>query len=135
MTERRLAQIAWLARLALALVFIWHGLAPKILWLSPDEVAMIAAHGLPDHPLFAPQLVAAVGGIAEILLGILLLTVRRQRWPLLVAGAVLLELLLDVALLSHQLLVKAFNPLSTNLAALALCAVAWLAEAPSAADS
>lgn len=135
MTERRLAQIAWLARLALALVFIWHGLVPKILWLSPDEVAMIAAHGLPDHPLFAPQLVAAVGGIAEILLGILLLTVRRQRWPLLVAGAVLLVLLLDVALLSPHLLIQAFNPLSTNLAALALCAVAWLAEAPSAADS
>ena len=135
MTERRLAQIAWLARLALALVFIWHGLAPKILWLSPDEVAMIAAHGLPDHPLFAPQLIAAVGGIAEILLGILLLTVRRQRWPLLVAGAVLLVLLLDVALLSPHLLIQAFNPLSTNLAALALCAVAWLAEAPPAADS
>lgn len=135
MTERRLAQIAWLARLALALVFIWHGLAPKILWLSPDEVAMIAAHGLPDHPLFAPQLVAAVGGIAEILLGILLLTVRRQRWPLLVAGGVLLVLLLDVVLLSPHLLIQAFNPLSTNLAALALCAVAWLAEAPSAADS
>ncbi|WP_343350224.1 DoxX-like family protein [Pseudomonas sediminis] len=135
MTDRRLAQIAWLARLALALVFIWHGLAPKILWLSPDEVAMIAAHGLPDHPLFAPQLIAAVGGIAEILLGILLLTVRRQRWPLLVAGAVLLVLLLDVVLLSPHLLIQAFNPLSTNLAALALCAVAWLAEAPSAADS
>ncbi|MGF0334460.1 DoxX-like family protein [Ectopseudomonas toyotomiensis] len=135
MTERRLAQIAWLARLALALVFIWHGLAPKILWLSPDEVAMIAAHGLPDHPLFAPQLIAAVGGIAEFLLGVLLLTVRRQRWPLLVAGGVLLVLLLDVVLLSPHLLIQAFNPLSTNLAALALCAVAWLAEAPSAADS
>lgn len=132
MTERRLAQIAWLARLALALVFIWHGLAPKILWLSPDEVAMIAAHGLPDHALFAPESIARIGGIAEILLGIALLAVRRQRWPLLVAGAVLL---LDVALLSPHLLIQAFNPLSTNLAALALCAVAWLAEAPSAADS
>jgi len=135
MTERRLAQIAWLARLALALVFIWHGLAPKILWLSPDEVAMIAAHDLPDRLLFAPELIAVVGGVAEILLGILLLTVRRQRWPLLVAGGVLLVLLLDVALLSPHLLIQAFNPLSTNLAALALCAVAWLAEAPSAADS
>jgi uncharacterized membrane protein YphA (DoxX/SURF4 family) len=135
MTERRLAQIAWLARLALALVFIWHGLAPKILWLSPDEVAMIAAHGLPDHALFAPESIARIGGITEILLGIALLAVRRQRWPLLVAGAVLLVLLLDVALLSPHLLIQAFNPLSTNLAALALCAVVWLAEAPSAADS
>lgn len=134
MTERRLARIAWLARLALALVFIWHGLVPKILWLSPDEVAMIAAHGLPEHALFAPPLIATVGGIAEILLGIVLLTLRRQRWPLLLAGVVLLMLLLDVALFSPHLLLQAFNPLSTNLAALALCAVAWLAEAPSATD-
>lgn len=135
MTEVRLAQIAWLARLALALVFIWHGLAPKLLWLSPDEVAMIEAHGLPDYPLFAPEMIARIAGVAEILLGIVLLTVRRQRWPLLVVGAVLLALLLDVALFSPHLLIQAFNPLSTNLAALALCAVAWLAEAPSAADS
>lgn len=135
MTEQRLAHIAWLARLALALVFIWHGLAPKILWLSPDEVAMIGAHGLPDHALFAPELIARVGGVAEMLLGLALLTLRRRRWPLLVAGVVLLALLLDVALLSPHLLIQAFNPLSTNLAALALCAVAWLAEAPSAAES
>ncbi|WAJ35598.1 DoxX-like family protein [Pseudomonas sp. GOM7] len=135
MTEQRLVRIAWLARLALAAVFLWHGLVPKILWLSPDEVAMIGAHGLPDHPWFAPGLIAAVGGTAEILLGIALLTVRRQRWPLLVAGLILLVLLLDVALLSPHLLLQAFNPLSTNLAALALCAVAWLAEAPSTADS
>ena len=96
---------------------------------------MIAAHGLLDHGLFAPELIARVGGVAEVLLGMVLLAVRRQRWPLLVAGAVLLVLLLDVALLSPHLLIQAFNPLSTNLAALALCAVAWLAEAPSAADS
>ena len=51
------------------------------------------------------------------------------------AVAVLLVLRLDVALFSPHLLLQAFNPLSTNLAALALCAVAWLAEAPSAADS
>lgn len=135
MTERRLGQIAWLARLALALVFLWHGLVSKILWLSPDEVAMIRAHGLPDHALFAPEVVARLGGIAEVLLGLALLTIRRQRWPLLVAAAALLGLLLDVALLSPHLLLQAFNPLSTNLAALSLCAVAWLAEAPPATDS
>ncbi|MGQ7957487.1 DoxX-like family protein [Pseudomonas sp. SP16.1] len=135
MTERRLAQIAWLARLALALVFLWHGLVPKMLWLSPDELAMIGAHGLPDHALFAPELIARVGGMAEALLGLALLVVRDQRWPLALAGAALLLLLLDVALLSPHLLIQAFNPLSTNLAALTLCAVAWLAEAPPATDS
>ncbi|WP_244168298.1 MULTISPECIES: DoxX-like family protein [Pseudomonas] len=65
----------------------------------------------------------------------MLVGVRSRRWPLLLAGVVLILLLLDVLLLSPHLLVQAFNPLSTNLAALALCAVAWLAEAPTSSDS
>ena len=122
MTDPRLQQIAWIARLSLALVFIWHGLVPKILWLSPDELEMIQAHGLS-----APEWVARVAGVTEIVLGVLLLLLR-QRWPLLLAAALLIGLLLDVALFSPHLLLQAFNPLSTNLAALALCSVAWLAE-------
>ena len=124
MTDPRLLQIAWVARIALALVFIWHGLVPKILWLSPDELAMIQAHNLP-----APEWVARIAGLAEIILGFLLLW-RRQRWPLLLAGVLLIGLLLDVALFSPHLLLQAFNPLSTNLAALALCWLAWRAETP-----
>lgn len=123
MTDRRLRRIAWIARGALALVFIWHGLVPKILWLSVDELAMIQAHGLP-----APEWVARLAGVLEILLGGLLLGLQRRRWPLLLAALVLLALLLDVALFSPHLLLQAFNPLSTNLAALALCWLAWLAE-------
>jgi hypothetical protein len=46
----------------------------------------------------------------------------------LLAALVLLALLLDVALFSPHLLLQAFNPLSTNLAALALCWLARLTE-------
>src|SRR3989338_8123751 len=85
MTDPRLRQIAWLARIALALVFIWHGLVPKILWLSPDELVMIQVHNLP-----APEWVARIAGLAEIILGLLLLW-RRQRWPLLLAGLLVVD--------------------------------------------
>lgn len=124
MSDPRLRQIAWVARIALALMFIWHGLVPKILWLSPDELAMIQAHDWP-----APEWVARIAGLAEIILGLLLLR-QRRRWPLLLAGVLLIGLLLDVALFSPHLLLQAFNPLSTNLAALALCWLAWRAETP-----
>ncbi|MGH8434236.1 MAG: DoxX-like family protein [Pseudomonas sp.] len=60
---------------------------------------------------------------------------RDRRWPLALAGVVLLALLLDVALFSPHLLLQAFNPLTTNLTALALCLVAWLAEIPPAGKS
>jgi hypothetical protein len=46
----------------------------------------------------------------------------------LLAAALLIALLLDVALMSPHLLLQAFNPLSTNLAALALCWVVWRLE-------
>jgi hypothetical protein len=120
--HNRLQQIGWLARVALALVFFWHGLVPKLLWLSADEVAMIQAHGIVEI-----EWLAALAGSAEIALAVLLLTIRR-RWPLLLAALLLLLLLVDVALFSPHLLLQAFNPVSTNLAALALCLVAWLAE-------
>lgn len=125
MIEPRLQQIALLARVALALLFVWHGLVPKILWLSPDEVAMIQAHGFG-----AVEPIAQLAGLGEIALGLLLVLLRRQRWPLLLVAAVLLGLLLDVAWFSPHLLLQAFNPLSTNLAGLALCLQAWLAEMP-----
>ncbi len=128
--ERRVRQIALLARVALALVFLWHGLVPKILWLSPDEIAMIQAHGLT-----AVESVARLAGIAEVALALLLLRSRDRPWPLALAGVVLLALLLDVALFSPHLLLQAFDPLTTNLAALALCLVAWLAEMPTAGQS
>ncbi|MET1076460.1 MAG: DoxX-like family protein [Pseudomonas sp.] len=121
----QLALIARVARLGLAAVFIYHGLVPKIIWLSPQEVAMIAAHGLGDQASW----LAPLAGVLEVLLGLALLLPGR-RGPLLLAALVLLALLLDVAWFVPSLLVQAFNPLSTNLMALCLCAVAYLAETP-----
>jgi len=48
----------------------------------------------------------------------------------LLAGALLIGLLVDVALFSPHLLLQAFNPLTTHLAALALCWLAWRSQTP-----
>ncbi|MFJ3052555.1 DoxX-like family protein [Pseudomonas nitroreducens] len=115
---------AAIARLALSLVFLYHGLVPKLLFLSPDEVRMIEAHGWP----LSTQRIAEVAGAAEIVLALAILLLRRSRWPLWLAAAALVGLLVDVALFAPELLLGAFNPVSTNFAALALCAIALLGE-------
>ncbi|NWL80225.1 DoxX family protein [Pseudomonas taiwanensis] len=120
-----LRRFAMLARCGLALLFLYHGLVPKLLWLSADERLMIAAHGL-THV----ELVATLAGLAEIILALILLGVRQSRWPLALAALLLAGLLLDVALFTPGLLIQAFNPLSTNLVALCLCLVGWWAETP-----
>lgn len=120
-----LQRFALLARWGLALLFLYHGLVPKLLWLSVDERLMIAAHGLTQV-----ELVATLAGSAEIVVALILLGVRQSRWPLAVAALLLAGLLVDVALFTPSLLIQAFNPLSTNLVALCLCLVGWWAEAP-----
>ena len=65
-----------------------------------------------------------MAGGGEVLLGLLILLLRRQRWPLWAAMAALMLLLVDVAIFAPGLLTQAFNPLSLNLAAIALCTIA-----------
>lgn len=108
---------ALLARLTLGVIFIYHGLVPKLLFRDATELQLLDAHGL-SHSLLP------LAGIAELLLGLIILLLRRQRWPLCVALAALLSLLLDVAIVAPALLTQAFNPLTLNLAAMALCVIA-----------
>ncbi|GGX44942.1 hypothetical protein GCM10007392_09680 [Saccharospirillum salsuginis] len=109
-----------LARWVLAFIFFYHGLVPKILFTSETEIRMIEAHGLPVDPLW----VARAGGVIEILLAIVLLVFSHHRWPLYLVGGMLILLLLDVAFFSTELLFEAFNPVTLNISALALVAVA-----------
>ena len=115
---------AAIARLALGVVFLYHGLVPKLLFLSPDEVRMIEAH---DWPLSTLR-IAQAAGAAEVVLGLAILLLRRSRWPLWIACMALVALLLDVALFVPELLLGAFNPVTTNIAALPLCLIALQGE-------
>ncbi|MBV2081583.1 MULTISPECIES: DoxX-like family protein [Pseudomonas] len=115
-----LLRINWIARGGLAFMFAYHGLVPKLLWLSQGERAMIQAHGIEQVQLFA-----TLAGVAEIALAIWILLSPRSARPLVVAATALAGLLVDVAVFSPSILREAFNPVSLNVAGLALCAVAW----------
>lgn len=118
-----IGRVHGLARVSVALVWIYHGLVPKLLGPHRDELYLAAAHGLPAEPL--PRLLQAAGAI-EIGFGILLLITWRWRWPFLVSAALLVLLLVDIALVAPQYLVAAFNPVSLNLALISLSLIGWL---------
>ncbi|MDZ5603672.1 DoxX-like family protein [Pseudomonas sp. RP23018S] len=117
-----LVRINWIARGGLAFMFAYHGLVPKLLWLSAGEQLMFQAHGIEQVRLFA-----ILAGLGEIALALWILLTPRNPWPIAVAAAALVGLLVDVAVVSPGLLKEAFNPVSLNVAGLALCAVAWSA--------
>ena len=115
-----LVRINWIARGGLAFMFAYHGLVPKLLWLSDSERTMIQAHGIEQVQLFV-----TLAGVGEIALALWIVLSPRSPWPIAVAATALIGLLVDVAVVSPALLREAFNPVSLNVAGLALCAVAW----------
>lgn len=121
-TSFTLALIHALARLAVAFIWIWHGLVPKLLFRNPDERLMLAQFGLPLSLL--PWI-----GAAEILFGLLLLAFWRSRPLLLLSAAAMLAATVAVARNSPAFLTAAFNPVTLNLAVLTLSLLAFLAAA------
>ena len=111
-----------LARYTLGFIFMYHGLVPKILFISQTELAINRAHAFLG---IAPERIALLGGVAEIILGLLIVLYRSVIWPVALAMLGLAVLLLDIMLMMPALLVEAFNPVSINLAGLALGWIAW----------
>lgn len=116
----RIRQVHWLARGSLAFMFAYHGLVPKLIALSPGEQMLLQAHGL-EHATWLVQ----AAGLAELVLAAVLLLLPRLHWPLLLSGLTLLGLLVDVAVMQPSMLLDAFNPVTLNVAGMALCAIAW----------
>jgi hypothetical protein len=102
-------------------MFAYHGLVPKLIVLSAGEQLLLRAHGLEGAPWLSQA-----AGIAELLLAAILLLVSKARWPLVLSAIILFALLVDVAVVQPAMLVDAFNPVSLNVAGMALCAVAWV---------
>jgi hypothetical protein len=110
------------ARLSIGTIWIWHGLVPKLLYRHIDERAMLAQAAMP------PGLLPWIGGL-EILFGALILFRWSWRAIFLANIALLVLATVAVALNSPVYLTAAFNPLTLNLAMIALSIVGWLSSA------
>lgn len=121
---------ALICRAAIAFVWIYQGLVPKLLGPHEDEMAMNLALGI--SPLHATY-VAYAAGVAEIALGVAILMLRRSRWPLWLTIIAMPALLAYAAWADVGLLVAAFNPTTINVSVAALAAVALLLD-PSGLD-
>lgn len=114
-----------LSRLTLAFAWAYHGLVPKLLGPHRDEMTMNLALGLSEQG--ARQL-AYGAGIGELLMAAVLIACWRRRWPLMLSAAAMIGLLAYVLVLTPQLALGAFNPVTTNLALLSLSLIALSAS-------
>jgi hypothetical protein len=121
------------ARLALAVIFIYQGLVPKLIYHHSSELAMLADAGL--GPVTAGRMLTALG-LVEVAVGVVLVMAWRARWPFAVILILMPIALIAVSIAATSALTAAFNPVALNIAVAALAAVAWLmsTDLPSASQ-
>src|SRR5688572_12804200 len=115
---------AWLAkvvaRTALAVVWVYEGLVPKLLWQTPHELELLARTGV-AWP--TPSLAMGALGVVEVLAGIWLLTGRAERLAAGISTAVLLALGPVIAVMDPAVLYHPYGGFSKNFGLIA-CGVA-----------
>ena len=118
--NENIVRVHVLSRVAVAFVWIYHGLIPKLLGPHRDELYLASLHSIPDS--YLPVLLKATG-VFEIIFGFIVLLFWRSRWPFVVSIALLTFLLIDIAIIAPEYLRGAFNPVSLNVSVIALSIV------------
>lgn len=102
-----------IARFILSFSWFYHGLFPKLIHVAPVERLMTASLGLSDKVSY---LMTKSAGIAEVIFAVVIFIFYQSRLIILINIVALIALLLFVVLLQPQLLIAAFNPVTTNIA-------------------
>lgn len=123
----RLSAIHATARVAVALSWLWQGLVPKLLFNHADERAMMAASHLNVGLL-------PIVGLLEITIAACAILTWRRRTFFLFNIFAMVAALANVASVAPSYLVAAFNPVTLNVAMIALSLIGYVAaaEIPSA---
>lgn len=123
--------IYFTARLALALVWLYEGFVPKLIFRHPDELTMLRSFGL--FGAEARDWCVAIG-LIEVAVGLTLIFAWHSRWPLWLTLVAMPAAVLAVAIQAPQFLAAPFNPVALNISIFAVAAIAWLAahDLPSA---
>lgn len=109
-----------IARYVIAFSWIYHGLFPKLMHIAPLERLMTASLGLSTE---MSDWVTRFAGISEILFGIVFFVFYTNKTLNILNIIGMLALLLFVATLQPQLLIEAFNPVTTNLPLIAFSVI------------
>jgi hypothetical protein len=109
-----------IARYIIAFSWLYHGIFPKLVHIAPLEKVITASFGLSNEVSY---LVTKSAGIGEVIFGIVFFIFYRNNIVVLVNIISLCGLLGFVAIFQPQLLVEAFNPVTTNIALIALSLV------------
>ena len=109
-----------IARYALTFSWLYHGIFPKLLHVAPYEKLLIDSFGFSEQVSY---FITKSAGVGEVIFGGILFIFYRTKYIILLNIIALFGLIIFVAVLQPQLLVEAFNPVTTNLMMIALSVI------------
>ncbi|MGI9114994.1 MAG: DoxX-like family protein [Chthoniobacterales bacterium] len=112
-----------ISRVALGLVWIYEGLVPKLLFLRADEIELVRRSGLVWR---SPEQTLAVLGIAQIALGLWLITGWRERLAVCLTSIALVVLIVLVASGNPAMLSDPYGALIKDLCLFACAINVWV---------
>jgi len=111
------------SRLAVAAIWGWHGLVPKLLFPHAER-ALVEASGW--NSAVATNVVAAIG-VAELMIGACVLLPQR-RWPLWLTVATMVPLAVAACVARPELITAPFSPLTLGAGMIALSIIALMTQ-------
>ncbi|MFU2512237.1 DoxX-like family protein [Pseudoalteromonas sp. ASV78] len=109
-----------IARYIISFSWLYHGILPKLIHIAPLEKLMTASLGLSESMSY---LITKSAGVGEVIFAILLFVYYQSKVIIVLNIMALIGLLLFVVALQPQLLIEAFNPVTTNLPIIGLSLV------------
>lgn len=99
-----------LSRLAIGLIWLYHGLVPKLIFRSATELELIQ-HG---PVVGSAETTLLLAGIGEVVLGLCVFVFWKQAWPALVSIAAFALLLVAAMVIAPETATHAFNPVTLS---------------------
>jgi len=101
-----------IARFIISFSWLYHGIFPKLVHIAPLEKLMTSSLGLSGELSY---LLTKSAGVGEVIFGVLFFLFYRNKVMVILNIIGLTGLLTFVAVLQPQLLIEAFNPVTTNI--------------------
>ncbi len=101
-----------IARFIIGLSWLYHGIFPKLMHVAPLEKAMTGSLGFSEEISY---LITKFAGVSEVIFGLVFIVLYKNPIVVWLNIIGLTGLLCFVAIQQPQLLVGAFNPVTTNI--------------------
>ena len=108
-----------ISRFAIAFIWIYHGLIPKLIFQHATELELINKGPL----LASAENTLLLAGVAEVLIGVCVLLFWNHLWPAYLSLTGFVMLLVASVAISPEHATHAFNPITLTMSAIFFCLI------------